>query len=303
MKKQFKSYFEFSTKEFSIFLLLILLVGGFLLYPKIFNSNKNTITSYNNLEQPSSKQLTTPLDIETKSKDYDQKKYSGIKENELEGTRVITPFNFDPNLLDANGFTKLGLSSKTIKTILNYRNKGGKFYKAEDFRKIWGLTKKEADILIPFIVLENSPSNYKQKNLTENKSFIPKSICINTATAFELKSLPSVGNLAFKIVNFREKLGGFITINQVAETYGITDSIFKAITPYLTIKNFTINKLNINQTNEYELSKHPYISKEVARAIIIFRTQHGLYNSVDDLKKIVFLKSDVIDKIKPYLTI
>src|SRR5687768_12081899 len=48
-------------------------------------------------------------------------------------------FRFDPNQLDAYGWKALGLSEKRVTTILNYRNKGGKFRKPEDLKKIWGL--------------------------------------------------------------------------------------------------------------------------------------------------------------------
>jgi DNA uptake protein ComE-like DNA-binding protein len=234
-----------------------------------------------------------------KQEDYAQNYSAQNDDNSL------SPFLFDPNTLDEIGFSKLGLREKTIKTILNYRKKGGKFYKPEDFRKIWGLRKQEADVLVPYIVITNTANNYQYKNQSTPNSnvSIPKIICINTATAFELKALPAVGNVAYRIVNFREKLGGFISVNQVAETYGLTDSVFKQIQPFLTITNTSILKQDINLASEFELAKHPYIPREVARAIVIYRTQHGQFKTVDDLKKIVFLKSEIIEKMKPYLTV
>lgn len=302
MKKQLKQYLQFSAKELLIFFILLLVVAGFLLYPKLFKTPNTSVANISTLESPKNN-----VNASTKEEySFNNKQPSNNNQflnNNTSTKSSLNPFSFNPNELDYNGFIKLGLREKTIKTILNYRSKGGKFYKAEDFRKIWGLKKEEADVLIPFIVLESN-KNYSLPNYQNNvKHSALKRICINTASAYEFKSIPALGNLAFKIVNFREKLGGFTTIQQVAETYGITDSIFNAILPYLTITNNTINQLNINLASEFELSKHPYISKDVARAIVIYRNQHGNYTSVDDLKKIVFLKADIIERIKPYLTV
>ncbi|MCX6208321.1 MAG: helix-hairpin-helix domain-containing protein, partial [Bacteroidetes bacterium] len=217
---------------------------------------------------------------------------------------TLNPFEFDPNTIDETSFQKLGLSPKIIKTILNYRSKGGKFYKPDDFRKIWGLKQEDADVLVPYITIA-TPSNNRFGNKVDykNKSITPTKIDINTATVNDFRQLPAVGNLAYKIVKYRDKLGGFLSINQIRETYDLTDSIYNAMLPYLTLQTIAINKLNINTATDFELGGHPYISKEIAKAIVIYRTQHGNYNSVNDLKKIIFIKKEVVDKIAPYLTV
>jgi DNA uptake protein ComE-like DNA-binding protein len=303
MNNILKQYFHFSKKELILFFILVIVITGFIVYPKYFDSKKTPNSSLSSFHAPSNVVKNQGIKEKdryiNKQEDYAQNYSTQNDENSL------SPFLFDPNTLDEIGFSKLGLREKTIKTILNYRKKGGKFYKPEDFRKIWGLRKQEADILVPYIVIANTANNYQYKNqITPNSNVsIPKIICINTATAFELKALPAVGNVAYRIVNFREKLGGFISVNQVAETYGLSDSVFKQIQPFLTITNTSILKQDINLTSEFELAKHPYIPREVARAIVIYRTQHGQFKTVDDLKKIVFLKSEIIEKMKPYLTV
>src|SRR4051812_11683385 len=64
------------------------------------------------------------LDNNHSASQYEVSKNSGYTESAL--------FYFDPNTLDASGWKKLGLQDRTIKTILNYRSKGGHFYKHED---------------------------------------------------------------------------------------------------------------------------------------------------------------------------
>ncbi|RYD77100.1 MAG: helix-hairpin-helix domain-containing protein, partial [Sphingobacteriales bacterium] len=90
-------------------------------------------------------------------------------------------FYFDPNTVSEEGWKKLGLRDKTIATILNYRNKGGKFKQPEDIKKIWGLFPDEAERLMPFvnIAASNGGPSYNDhptdaKNYSNNFSEIKK---------------------------------------------------------------------------------------------------------------------------------
>jgi competence ComEA-like helix-hairpin-helix protein len=116
--------------------------------------------------------------------------------------------------------------------------------------------------------------------------------------------LPNIGtSLPYKIVNYREKLGGFISVQQIKETYGMVDSIYNTILPYLQIKTIELRKININTATDYDLSVHPYIDKSIAKAIVIYRTKYGGYSTVADIKKIVFITNEVFNKIAPYLSV
>lgn len=286
MKQILKQYFQFSKKEFLIFTIIFTIILGFIIYPTIDKNKSDVPRPINNLKPPTASVQKNEAN-KTEQNSSSKNDYQFITQSTNDANNTLNPFKFNPNTLDELGFKKLGLRDKTIKTIINYRNKGGKFFIPDDFKKIWGLKKEEAEVLIPFIVIENTFTNFKSLNAKNLGNTTPplKSICINTANAYELKAVPAIGNFAYKIVNFREKLGGFISIKQVAETYGITDSMFNASLPYLTITNTTIQKININIASEWELSEHPYITKDVARAITIYRTQHGLYKSIEDIKK------------------
>ena len=121
-----------------------------------------------------------------------------------------------------------------VRTIMNYRNKGGGFTTAADIRKIWGLKKEEADRLIPYIRIATQRAMGKE-NTGE------KVIDINTATAEEWKSLPGIGEvLSNRIVRFRDKIGGFGSIQEVSKTYGLRDSVFQKLVPYLKLDSTTI---------------------------------------------------------------
>lgn len=301
MKKFIQDYFTFSRKEATAAIAMLAVMLALIFLPYYFANKK--------AKEPVSKafEAIAATDIsygDTAKNNYNNSNYN-YSSKETSNSLHLNPFVFDPNTIDENGFNKLGLSPKLIKTILNYRNKGGRFYKPDDFRKIWGLTKNDADELIPYINIATNNSFAKNNTYTNSqnaKSALSK-VDINTATVNDFRQLPGVGNLAYKIVKYRDKLGGFLSIAQVKETYDVTDSVYTAMLPYLVLQTTNINKININTASDFELGGHPYISKEIAKAIVIYRNQHGNYNSVQDLKKIIFIKKDVIDKIAPYLSV
>src|SRR5690606_11783356 len=119
-----------------------------------------------------------------------------------------------------------------------------------------------------------------------------------------LISLPGIGSkLSQRIITFRDKLGGFYKIEQVAETFGLPDSTFQKIKLRLVLNETSINQLNINTATIDEIKIHPYFKYAVANAIVQYRTQHGNYNSVEDIKKIMTIDTELFNKIVPYLKV
>jgi DNA uptake protein ComE-like DNA-binding protein len=307
MNKIIKDYFTFSKKETFAALILVLIIAVFIALPYINSNSKKREPINPELAKVAStnlfvKDTNASDDFENDKVNY--KSYSNS--NYKNANYTLTPFNFDPNILDENGWNKLGLPKKTIKTILNYLGKGGKFKSAEDIRKIWGLKKEDADVLIPYITIVTKPTDSKYSNTYTNKNYTKPAasiIDINTATVDDFKRLPAVGNTAYKILKFREKLGGFVSISQIKETYGLTDSVYQAMLPYLSIASTNIQKININTASDFDLGKHPYISNDIAKAIVIYRKQHGNYSKIEDVRKIVFINQAMYQKIAPYITV
>ncbi|HEX2628314.1 MAG TPA: helix-hairpin-helix domain-containing protein [Chitinophagaceae bacterium] len=216
-------------------------------------------------------------------------------------------FYFDPNTLDEAGWRKLGLRDKTIHTILNYVSKGGRFRKPEDLSKIYGLFKDEYARLEPYIRIEQTIT---ENRLSPVEPALPKQpklyamVDINTADTSAFIALPGIGSkLALRIVNFREKLGGFYRVEQVGETFGLADSVFQKIKPRLQLNPIETKKININTASIDELKQHPYIRFALAKAIIAYRDAHGEFAQKEDLKKIMLITEDVFRKIDPYITL
>jgi competence ComEA-like helix-hairpin-helix protein len=125
---------------------------------------------------------------------------------------------------------------------------------------------------------------------------------INLADTIAFIALPGIGSkLAERIVKFREKLGGFYSINQIGEVYGLADSVFQKIRPLFLMAPFTIKKININTASLDELKAHPYIRFNIAKSIVAYREQHGVFTTIEDLRKLVLITEDIYTKAYPYL--
>jgi len=299
IKKVFKDYFSFSKKEGIAAIILSVLIGVFIALPYLIKSKKYKPTIDLKLQEEVMKLQRGEADSSYHRKEYNAK-YPPFPSDE---NIVFEPFNFDPNTIDEAGWHQLGLRNKTIHTILNYRNKGGQFREAADIKKIWGLRPEEAERIMPYVHIQNE---FKKKEYAPYKPTVakPEIVDINTATLEELRIIPGMGNgLVYRLLKYRERLGGFVNVDQVKEAYGMNDSSLVLMLPYFKLTSPIITKININTATDYDLGGHPYISKDVAKAIVLYRIQHGNYQSVEGIKRIVFIKEALFDKIAPYLTI
>lgn len=125
---------------------------------------------------------------------------------------------------------------------------------------------------------------------------------INTADTSAWIALPGIGSkLAQRIVLFREKLGGFYAVSQVAETFGLADSVFRKIELLLKLEVKTLRKININTATAEELKAHPYLKWNVINAILAYRKEHGFFRKTDDLKQVMAVTDEVFGRMAPYL--
>ncbi len=245
-----KDYFSFSKKERIAVVILITIIGVFIILPYFFSPQFKKPVIDPQLQQQLFALQNTKQSKDTTSDSSDTYK-NPLRTTTNETVNKKTDlFYFDPNTLDASGWKRLGLRDKTIQTITNYRNKGGRFKQPEDLRKIYGLKKEEADMLIPYVRIKSSVeqnTTQSQKVLTDNTQQTktvskPEKIDINRATAEEWKTLPGIGEvLGNRIVKFRNAIHGFKSVEDIRKTYGLSDSAYQLILPYLTIEDANKN--------------------------------------------------------------
>lgn len=318
MKKGTKEYLFFSKKE-RIALILFLGLASMVILLPFWNQHKE-------VESQGSDGYFMPVKtMETKKEGvtYSEKSggsthftYKRRYNNQRDDSKTMGRlFSFDPNTLDEAGLKELGLRERTVHTIINYRSKGGKFRTVDDLQKIYNLGPEEFARLKPYIVItpkegrennyykDENKNNYSNQNISYAKPKLEqKSINVNTADTTAFKSLYGIGSkLAARIVNFRNKLGGFYSIDQVGETYGVPDSTFKYIKTYLVLAEADIQKININTASYDQLKNHPYISSKLAFLILKHRKDNGDFKTIEELKPLVEQTNDVFEKLSHYL--
>jgi competence ComEA-like helix-hairpin-helix protein len=231
-----------------------------------------------------------------------------MKEKQSEPTAIVYS-TFNPNEIGVEEFIQLGFPEFIAKRILQYREKGGIFRIKADLKKIYGLdlslyNKVESYIQLPESMMGYTPPVEKSDKKVHTKKVI-QPFDLNTADTTQLKQIFGIGNvLSERIVKYRTQLGGFISEGQLSEVYRLDSVTIDRLLEHAFIEeSFQPAQININLATETELKRHPYVSYTVAGAIVAYRFQHGKFNSLDDLKKIVVLSSDEREKIKPYLIV
>ncbi len=335
MKRIWKDYLTFSKKERIGIAVLLIALALFLVIPEVYKP-----------EMPVGKIDTSSLKLfgkapmEEKKAYYNNKTVGNYAESD-EAVKEVKLFVFDPNTINEAQWLTLGIQPRTVKTIINYRNKGGKFRDATDIQKIWGISPSDAKRLMPFIHITSMETNarystasyrhdnvnYSQGEAPTHWQTMPRSIQaktqeveINTATQQEWEALPGIGPvIAKRIIKFRDKLGGFKEVAEVKKTYGISDSLFERLQPYLKLTalkptpsaseisakdNYgTTNGLvNINKASVGSLLSVE-IPEEIAKSIVLYRKQHGSYKKIEDLRNIVFINDVIYAKIANKLTV
>lgn len=316
-RKYFSAYFSFTRKERTgigtIIVLILLLVLLPFLFPYFIPEKKHDHSQFEKeiaalkIKKPDSGAKSFSHFDESNYPDFYQPSEKNYYNKGVKGEL----FYFDPNTLPVEGWKRLGLREKTAHTIQNYIAKGGRFYKPGDIGKIWGLHEDEVNRLLPYVRIEQKNNeNYaapKDKEITrpnDKPAYTKTAVDINTADTSVLVALPGIGSkLANRIITFRDKLGGFYSVSQVAETYALPDSTFQKIKDRLVTGNSSVKQLNINTASLEELKAHPYIRYHIANALVQYRNQHGNFASINDLKNILIITSGVFKKMEPYLTV
>jgi len=305
-----KDALTFNKRDRIGMFLFVVAVSGSLLLPRMFSKQQEALA----LKQDSVlvMAMDTLVERQANRKDFshDQKDDYSYRYETSQGKSFTNGelFYFDPNTASLNDWQRLGLNEKTSRTILKYVSKGGKFYKPEDLQKIWGMPEGFYERVKAYVTItsvrKTYPSYSDNKPVFEREERKPAVVQINEADTSALIALPGIGSkLSARIIAFREKLGGFYSVDQIGETYGLPDSTFQKIKARLQVDGSNIRKINVNTATKDELKAHPYIRWNLANAIVEYRNQHGAFKSLEDLKNIVLIDEATFNKINHYLSL
>ncbi len=138
------------------------------------------------------------------------------------------------------------------------------------------------------------PASWKK---TETKHRID----INLSDSSGLVALPGIGPvLSVRIIKYRNLLGGYNSVDQLKEVYGLSQETFDLIRPMISADTSIVSRIRINRADFRELLRHPYLEKNEVSAILRYRELEGPVRSFDDLTGNRLLSFEKAEKLKPY---
>ncbi len=290
-KHFYKTYFYFSSRErkgaLGFILIMICVALSPSVYRLFFPSEPPVIKIHQSENFAEFSETSIPNEKQPKEG-------TGNKD-ELDRELLI-----DPNTASDSEWRKLGLKQWQIKNIRKYQAKGGHFKTQNDVAKIYGLSNTDFQKMKPHLKL--NPIDSKKDTLYATPKRETKVVELNTADTNQLKSLYGIGSkMANKIVDYREKLGGYVSLFQLTEIWGFNEDLLYDLKGKLVLDTFHIRKIFINTISQESLSNHPYIKIRLSKIIINYRQQHGPYRNAEDLRKTLVVQDSTIKKVAPYL--
>ncbi|MDI1232959.1 MAG: helix-hairpin-helix domain-containing protein [bacterium] len=289
------AYFNFTKGERNAFVFVVIVILVIALVPFFLFNEK----------PPSQVEYTLLDEIEASSSDTLNKKENGEQFQEYpEKVYDKNKFQFNPNTASEKELQDLGFKPYISQRIVKFRNAGGQFKIKSDLYKIYGINPGFVESILPYVDLPevNEQKEGKWVAKAYAKPITPELIDLNTCDTQALNRLRGIGNkLSQRIVSFREKLGGFYSLDQLNEVYGLQPEVIENIKPRFSNNLMPNRFIEINSISVEELGQHPYVKKALAQIIINYRTQHGPFKSVDDLLNVKVLDEKALEKIKNYI--
>lgn len=236
--------------------------------------------------------------------------------NELAALRPeqIKLVRFDPNTASERELMGVGISGFLAGRIERFRSKGGRFNRKEDLMKIYDFPPDLYARLEKYIVIRDQKPGFEaaQQSFFKPYSNTTRRYEVkNTIQAFDINQcdttalirLNGIGSkLALRILKFRDGLGGFHSVDQFNEVYGLDSVALSELKRFARVGN-GIKKININTATIEELGRHPYLrNRKQLQILVNYRTQHGPFHSLEELRNVKVLDEAMIQKAGLYLS-
>jgi competence protein ComEA len=214
---------------------------------------------------------------------------------------------FDPNYAKAKDLRLMGFSNEFISQWFKGKSSLGFIKSCAEFESLNLLSSKDLIMVLPYLDFSRYSSKSHKRILPTIKESVQKSnsnnsiLDINSADSAELIMLKGIGPvLASRIIKYRNLLGGYTSMHQLKEVYGLKEEVLANLADRLIIHS-KHNTLPINELTGKELAHHPYISWKQAKNLEAYRTQHGDFTDSSSLMKVHGLDETWYQKIKAYL--
>ena len=303
----FREYKGFSAREKRSLLIILLLIIALLIL-RILQSYIKPDSLIVSSEQKQ--------EIDTFIQSFEKKADSSPVENSLSAGSGGSADNynfkiFDPNRADKEELLRMGLNAFVVNNILAYRKAGGKFDKAQDLSRIYGLEEKVYEQLIPYINIKEPDFRESDSTATlephvnktqEQETKAVQNIPVNKASFAELMKIPELSpRLAGRIINYRDLLGGYYSLDQMDEVYGMTDSMKIILQDFLVIDQDNILKISLRESDFATMLRHPYLEKLHVKKFFDLKDFYGDSISLKHIRNNRIFPDSILKRIEPYL--
>lgn len=229
---------------------------------------------------------------------------------------------FDPNTVDSIRLLHLGFQPWQAKNMMKYRAKGGIYRKKEDLKKLYGMTDSMYLALEPYIQISMDGFQGNGRDQQDEIKIILQSFNPNTADSCTLVRLGFKPWQAKNILKYRAKGGKYRKAEDLKRLYGMTDSMYTALEPYIQIpqegttgeqnqqdgstKGYIQKKdtiLNLRTADTTELKMIRGIGSYRAKMIVRYREQLGGYARVEQMMEAKGMEKANADSILPHFYI
>ncbi len=238
---------------------------------------------------------------------YEEDLTNRVKKSRLAYSR----FYFDPNTADSTELLSLGLSKYASSNIVKYRKGGGVFYDAYDLAKIYGIDTVMYKELLPHIQIDTLAlakrytSFYYDKKpdkLYPEKFQLDTVIELNTSDSTILMKIPGIGRgFAYRILTYRDRLGGYYSKSQIKEIEGVNDSVYSSWEKWLSADSSLVKPLHINEASLTSLYRHPYIDFYQAKVIKSLCREYGHIESWEQFYLLEEFRESDFERLRPYV--
>ena len=141
------------------------------------------------------------------------------------------------------------------------------------------------------------------KPLPKKQSYRIEKVELNTCDTSAIVRIPQFGSKrAQKIVEYRERLGGFHSLEQLHEIYILQNVNLDYCEKYFTVNPSLVKKIKVNTMSYKELKAHPYFDAYLAKTVVAYREKNGKIRNLAEFQKITHAYQELMDKLSPYLS-
>jgi competence ComEA-like helix-hairpin-helix protein len=289
---KYEDPFVISKRSKRGLLVLILASLGLIFFPRVYMFFQKKEAFVINSEQ-----IT---EFERTHKKFEKRNYSNYYSKKKKYKAPDSKFN--PNTYTLSDWINLGLSEKQSVVILKFTSRG--IYNEEDLKRIFVIPEVLFELIRDSVVyperIQNTPNQESFKKQAKQITLIN----LNTADTTEFMKIYGIGAFyAKQIIRYREKLGGYLTKEQLFEVWKMTPEAYEKIKDHVFISEKDVKRININSVTIEELKVHPYLKWNQANSIVKMRIQRNGFKNIEEIKESVLIDSETYEKLFPYLSL